>query len=242
MGTAVLDATSIAEERSRHRYLDALAKNVPADWHVLLGIGTDCGECMDNLSWVKADKPCEECQAYDSDGTPSKNCSAHCEWVDMSEEDYRKFIIGEMLSNGELTEEGHFSWSSCDTCDSGLGGNRETAHLWNGKHGDEEQMIHCNICVDCLCFFANGDLPQPDWDYHAGDDERLLLTDELVQRVVLFCSEYHGGMDGRGYRILSRCQSYMRAYKILFPEGADADEIRNSTAWGEMVEKYGEAL
>lgn len=57
----------------------------------------------------------------------------------------------------ELDEdEGGFSWSSCASCGSTLGGNRYSAHgiVEGGR------LIHLEVCEDCLCFLANGDEPE----------------------------------------------------------------------------------
>ena len=53
--------------------------------------------------------------------------------------------------------EGGFSWSSCDLCDSGLGGDRHDAALIEA--GTDREPIDLSVCVDCLMFLANGDLP-----------------------------------------------------------------------------------
>ena len=50
--------------------------------------------------------------------------------------------------------ETHFSWSQCDSCGSGLGGDRFTAY---GLSNDEP--IKLSICVDCAMYHANGELP-----------------------------------------------------------------------------------
>lgn len=47
-----------------------------------------------------------------------------------------------------------FSWSSCDTCGSNLGGNRHLVHReWDGEWDT------MSSCGDCLLYVANGDLP-----------------------------------------------------------------------------------
>ena len=55
--------------------------------------------------------------------------------------------------------EGCFSWSSCDTCGSGLGGDRQTGHAFATMDDGREVLIHLEVCVDCAMFIANGDLP-----------------------------------------------------------------------------------
>ena len=61
--------------------------------------------------------------------------------------------------NEEIGDEGGFSWSQCDTCGSTLGGNRYAAH---GFAEGDDTPIHLDVCEDCLCYIANGDLPQGD--------------------------------------------------------------------------------
>lgn len=53
-------------------------------------------------------------------------------------------------------DESHFSWSPCDCCGSSLGGDRHAAH-GRDKNGE---LVHLDICVDCLMFIANGDEPE----------------------------------------------------------------------------------
>lgn len=48
-----------------------------------------------------------------------------------------------------------FSWSSCESCGSHLGGDRHPAHgLLDGR------IVHLDVCIDCLLYLANGDLPE----------------------------------------------------------------------------------
>ena len=56
----------------------------------------------------------------------------------------------------DMANEGHFSWSACDSCGSTLGGDRHAAH---GFIGDD--LHHFDVCVDCLFYHANGDVPEP---------------------------------------------------------------------------------
>ena len=59
-------------------------------------------------------------------------------------------------------DEGHFSWSSCDTCGSTFGGDRYDMVLTNAgvdEHGKRYPMVEVSSCVDCMIFAANGDLP-----------------------------------------------------------------------------------
>jgi hypothetical protein len=65
------------------------------------------------------------------------------------------------LENDEICDEGGFSWSSCDTCGSVLGGMRYAGHAWIAVEGKPDELIHLEVCTDCLCYIANGDLPNP---------------------------------------------------------------------------------
>ena len=64
----------------------------------------------------------------------------------------------------ELAEEPSFSRYSCDGCGSVLGGDRHPAHgvLTEDRFSPEDQIIHLDICTDCLLYLANGDEPE-DW-------------------------------------------------------------------------------
>ena len=50
-----------------------------------------------------------------------------------------------------------FSWSSCDSCGSNLGGSRHAAHGCI-----DSNVQHFSVCVDCIMYHANGDLPEGD--------------------------------------------------------------------------------
>jgi hypothetical protein len=67
--------------------------------------------------------------------------------------------FNEAYENGEVCEEGSFSWSSCGICGSSLGGDRYPWH-WIDENGE---IVHeSDACVDCVVFLANGDEPE-DW-------------------------------------------------------------------------------
>lgn len=66
-------------------------------------------------------------------------------------------------ADGELLDEGRFSWSSCDTCGSEFGGSRYAVHVWvSGMSGSGGSWEHLDVCTDCLCYLANGTLPDTD--------------------------------------------------------------------------------
>ena len=65
----------------------------------------------------------------------------------------------EEIENGQACDDGGFSWHSCDGCGSGLGGDRHPAHALDGNN----ELVHLEVCTDCVLFWANGDLPES-WD------------------------------------------------------------------------------
>jgi hypothetical protein len=62
-------------------------------------------------------------------------------------------------------DEGHFSKSSCDSCDQHLAGQRFPAHaIHKNAFGptatEPDNVHHIDICQDCLMFHANGEEPE----------------------------------------------------------------------------------
>lgn len=66
------------------------------------------------------------------------------------------------IDTGETIDEGGFSWQSCGCCGSHLGGNRYAAHGFNSAG----ELVHLEVCEDCLCYIANGDEPE-EWQAQA---------------------------------------------------------------------------
>jgi hypothetical protein len=52
-----------------------------------------------------------------------------------------------------------FMWSNCDLCNSGLGGDRYAATALPENPAENRDYVPLEICVDCLCWVANGDVP-----------------------------------------------------------------------------------
>lgn len=50
--------------------------------------------------------------------------------------------------------EGSFSWAACDTCGTTLGGTRSPAHAVA-----DGVLVHLDVCTDCYCYIAHGELP-----------------------------------------------------------------------------------
>jgi len=61
---------------------------------------------------------------------------------------------------GAICEEGSFSRQSCDSCGSDLAGDRHDAHAISKIGIPNPEVLHISICTDCLCYHANGDLPE----------------------------------------------------------------------------------
>ena len=92
------------------------------------------------------------------------DCQSAYGFTDDDEEETSAATFDEKISNGEICDEGGFSWQDCDSCGSSLGGDRFSAHA-RDKDGN---WIHLDICADCLFFHANGDEPE-DWQAQPGD-------------------------------------------------------------------------
>ena len=59
----------------------------------------------------------------------------------------------------DQANEGSFSWSQCETCGSRLGGDRFPSHGFS----EDGEIVHLDVCVDCLIYLANGDEPE-EWE------------------------------------------------------------------------------
>ena len=75
---------------------------------------------------------------------------AECDTVGISEED---------MQERYASQEGHFSWHSCDCCGSTLGGNRNPVHGFISTPTGP-QLIHLDVCDDCVIFIEYGDEPE----------------------------------------------------------------------------------
>jgi len=115
-------------------YPSADASASPAEFENAVQVGTD------GLKAVSTGlcPGCPDCLEDHSDLTPGR------------------FEAG--IGDGSIFEEPWFSWSPCECCGSTLGGDRVSAH---GVDANGE-IIHFSACVDCMCYLANGDLPE-DW-------------------------------------------------------------------------------
>ena len=64
------------------------------------------------------------------------------------------------VENGNICDEGSFSWSPCDDCNISLGGNSYYAHGMD----ENDDLVHFTICLDCLMEF-NGYTIDENGDY-----------------------------------------------------------------------------
>lgn len=87
---------------------------------------------------------------------PAITCPTCEEIHDVPTRDERGRFLSRHARQEMMCDEGSFSWSECDTCGSTLGGNRYDAHGLPLR----AEPIHLDICVDCLMYFANGDVPE----------------------------------------------------------------------------------
>lgn len=113
--------------------------------HVSTGACPGCRECG-----LEESVPCPECNGDGDFECPG--CGG--DGVVEIESDDTRLI--------ELAGEPHFSWSSCDSCGSHLGGDRHPAH-GVAKNGEQETIVHLDVCTDCLFYIANGDEPE-EWE------------------------------------------------------------------------------
>ena len=61
----------------------------------------------------------------------------------------------------ELAGEPSFSSQPCGSCGTYLAGDRHPAHgFLEGAPVVGGEIIHLDICTDCVMFHANGDLPE----------------------------------------------------------------------------------
>ena len=63
----------------------------------------------------------------------------------------------QLWSDGFVCDEGGFSWQPCGICGSSLGGQR---YSWHYIDENGEICHEDDACEDCVCYLANGDLPE----------------------------------------------------------------------------------
>ena len=100
-------------------------------------------------------------QAFDQSGTERPGMPDDARKTE-EKYGYNRPVDQAAYDAGEVCEEGNFSGSSCDSCNSHMAGDRHAAHLIrdNRSTGGEFECCHASICADCLMFHANGDEPE----------------------------------------------------------------------------------
>lgn len=69
-----------------------------------------------------------------------------------SENDFERAI-----QDGDVFDEGHFSYCECDACGTKLGGERYALHgYWLDDNGQPTILVHLEVCPDCQYFLEYG--------------------------------------------------------------------------------------
>jgi hypothetical protein len=82
-------------------------------------------------------------------------CPTCSECASMLGMDQKEF--DEAYENGTICDEGGFSRYGCDICGSSLGTTVYSYH-WLDENNDIQHGE--GMCQDCVCYIANGDIPQ----------------------------------------------------------------------------------
>ena len=72
---------------------------------------------------------------------------------------YEEWYEREVEARGEEDEHSEFSWSDCDLCGA-LAGSRHHATAYPKDFQAKTDYIALEVCGDCLCWIANGDVPE----------------------------------------------------------------------------------
>jgi hypothetical protein len=71
---------------------------------------------------------------------------------------YEDWYEREVEARGEEDEDTEFSWQDCDLCGA-LAGSRHHATAYHTDFPANQDYIALEVCGDCLCWIANGDVP-----------------------------------------------------------------------------------
>lgn len=55
-------------------------------------------------------------------------------------------VFEQAVSEEVVLDEGSFSWSPCEVCNTSLGGNSYLAHGFD----KDDNLIHFRVCIDCF--------------------------------------------------------------------------------------------
>ena len=70
------------------------------------------------------------------------------------------------IENGDVFDEGGFSWSGCDLCGNTLGNTLYYYHYIDSNGGINHGF---GACGDCVCYIANGDVPDDEYIQDKGE-------------------------------------------------------------------------
>ena len=85
--------------------------------------------------------------------------SGHCPGCETCRKDLDYQTMEDLAlayEHDEIVEEPSFSWYPCDCCGTAQAGDRYAAH---GLDHNRE-VIHLEVCVDCVLYLANGQEPE----------------------------------------------------------------------------------
>lgn len=138
--------------KAKH-FTDSIAHNLRGVHFFSVGACPGCAECG------LEEKECFTCDGAGTVFSGSSEIEIPCQRCNGTG------TITPTERDRECAEEGGFSWSECDSCGSHLGGNRYPAHgiiaeSMEAAQKPESEITHFNVCADCLCWHANGDLPE----------------------------------------------------------------------------------
>lgn len=135
--------------RKQRDYVNAVKHGLRGMTGVSSGICPGCEQCRNEYGQLV------RCSCQDSNGGEPDPYCPDCDGRGMRLPTMAEF--DEQWSSGKVFSEPSFSWGSCGVCGSSLGGDREIWH-WVDKDG----AIHHedDMCVDCVCYIANGDIPE----------------------------------------------------------------------------------
>lgn len=126
-------------------WLDTIERNTPANYPHLACGWPDEEHGITHSAYVEA--AIRELEELD-DGADIKPWPPFEQWlVEMREIDSGRDDLG-------------FSWNDCDLC-GGLAGDRHAVTALPDNPAENHDYVALSVCGDCLCFIANGDVP--DW-------------------------------------------------------------------------------
>jgi len=126
----------------------------PQEWIDSLRVSDEYPHLM--IGWPDAERWLSESYWQDyCDGQAEDAAEEGTPYMPLSYEDWREREIAE---RGEEDEQTEFSWQSCDLCGA-LAGSRHHATAFHTDFPENQDYIALEVCDDCVCWIANGDVP-----------------------------------------------------------------------------------